>query len=77
MARRVEAASPQEVQLLRSMRAMTAAEGSALLDAMRALIEGRSIEDTATDFFIRCGRTPAEARIEARGVVTTVQGMQS
>ena len=77
MARRVEATNPQEVQLLRSMRAMTAGEGSALLDAMRALIEGRSIEDTATDFFIRCGRTPEEARIEARGVVTTVQGMQS
>ena len=73
MARRVEATSPQEVQLLRSMRAMTAGEGSALLDAMRSLIEGRSIEDTATDFFIRCGRTPEEAR----GVVTTVQEMQS
>ena len=55
------------------MRTMTAAEGSALLDAMRSLIEGRSIEDTATDFFIRCGRTPEEAR----GVVTTVQEMQS
>lgn len=77
MARRVEATSPQEAQLLRSLRTMTAAEGSALLDAMRSLIEGRSIEDTATDFFIRCGRTPEEARIAARGVVTTVQEMQS
>lgn len=77
MARRVEATSPQDAQLLRSMRTMTAAEGSALLDAMRSLIEGRSIEDTATDFFIRCGRTPEEARAEAHGVVTTVQGMQS
>lgn len=77
MAGGVKATSPSEACLLRAVRAMTADEVSALLDAIRSMIEGRSIEDAGTDFFIRCGRTPEEARIEARSFIATIQEARS